>query len=105
MNVYNSSMKFDSFKKTIRDMGSEYDDVPLFSLQSISKGYYGEWLALRSRMAWRVIVNAILETNLSCSAQACLDEAGMACLHIAMLACIACATIGPQITSDSVYTI
>ncbi|KAL3149453.1 hypothetical protein ABBQ32_002241 [Trebouxia sp. C0010 RCD-2024] len=42
VNVYNSSMKFDSFKKTIRDMGSDYDDVPLFSLQSISKGYYGE---------------------------------------------------------------
>ena len=41
VNVYNSSMKFDSFKKTIRDMGSDYDDVPLFSLQSISKGYYG----------------------------------------------------------------
>lgn len=42
VNVYNSNMKFDSFKKTIKDMGSEYDDVPLFSLQSISKGYYGE---------------------------------------------------------------
>lgn len=41
VNVYNSNMKFDSFKKTIKDMGSEYDDVPLFSLQSISKGYYG----------------------------------------------------------------
>lgn len=45
VNVYNSSMKFDSFKKTIRDMGSDYDDVPLFSLQSISKGYYGESLS------------------------------------------------------------
>lgn len=45
VNVYNSSMKFDSFKKTIRDMGSDYDDVPLFSLQSISKGYYGNSLS------------------------------------------------------------
>lgn len=45
MNVYNSNMKFDSFKKTIKDMGSEYDDVPLFSLQSISKGYYGMHIA------------------------------------------------------------
>ena len=44
VNVYNSSMQFDSFKKTIRDLGSEYDNVPLFSLQSISKGYYGKAL-------------------------------------------------------------
>ena len=48
VNVYNSSMKFDSFKKTIRDMGSDYDDVPLFSLQSISKGYYGKQATLVS---------------------------------------------------------
>ena len=41
VNVYNSSMQFDSFKKTIRDLGSDYNDTPLFSLQSISKGYYG----------------------------------------------------------------
>lgn len=52
VNVYNSSMKFDSFKKTIRDMGSDYDDVPLFSLQSISKGYYGNALLLSVR--WSV---------------------------------------------------
>lgn len=42
VNVYNSSMQFDSFKKTIRDLGSDYNNVPLFSLQSISKGYYGK---------------------------------------------------------------
>lgn len=41
VNVYNSKMQFDSFKKTIRNLGSDYNDVPLFSLQSISKGYYG----------------------------------------------------------------
>ncbi len=49
VNVYNSNMKFDSFKKTIKDMGSEYDDVPLFSLQSISKGYYGMCMACKSK--------------------------------------------------------
>lgn len=42
VNVYNDSMQFDSFKKVIRDLGSEYNDTPLFSLQSISKGYYGK---------------------------------------------------------------
>lgn len=43
VNVYNSSMQFDSFKKVMRDLGSDYNKTPLFSLQSISKGYYGEF--------------------------------------------------------------
>jgi len=38
-NVYAAGKSFTSFKKVMRDMGA---DVPLVSLQSTSKGFYGE---------------------------------------------------------------
>ena len=41
-NVYRDAKKFVSFKRTISEMGSDYSHIPMFSLQSISKGYYGE---------------------------------------------------------------
>lgn len=41
-NIYRDAKKFVSFKKTISEMGSNYSHIPMFSLQSISKGYYGE---------------------------------------------------------------
>ena len=61
VNVYNSSMKFDSFKKTIRDMGDDYNDVPLFSLQSISKGYYGK----QACAFWSVKTSAFVGLSLA----------------------------------------
>lgn len=39
-NVYANGKSFTSFKKIACDLG--YDDFPVFSLHSISKGYYGE---------------------------------------------------------------
>ena len=38
-NVYAAGKSFTSFKKVVRDLGK---DIPLVSLQSTSKGYYGE---------------------------------------------------------------
>ena len=40
--MYRDAKKFVSFKKTISELGSDYSHIPMFSLQSISKGYYGE---------------------------------------------------------------
>jgi alanine transaminase len=39
-NVYAMGKSFTSFKKVVRDLG--YDDFPLMSMHSISKGFYGE---------------------------------------------------------------
>ncbi|KAG3049534.1 Alanine aminotransferase 2, partial [Phytophthora idaei] len=41
-NVYAEGKKFFSFKKVLRDMGKEYDDVELISFHSTSKGFTGE---------------------------------------------------------------
>lgn len=41
-NVYREGKKFTSFKKIVRDLGSEYADFPLISMHSVSKGFYGE---------------------------------------------------------------
>ena len=35
-------MKFHSFKKVLRDLGSDYDDFELISFHSTSKGFLGE---------------------------------------------------------------
>ncbi|KAJ7356050.1 glycerol-3-phosphate O-acyltransferase 2 [Desmophyllum pertusum] len=35
-------MKFHSFKKVLRDLGPDYDDLELISFHSTSKGYLGE---------------------------------------------------------------
>ncbi|CAN6451275.1 unnamed protein product [Victoria cruziana] len=40
--VYVNNKKFSSFKKISRSMGYGEEDITLVSLQSISKGYYGE---------------------------------------------------------------
>ncbi|KAK1948044.1 Alanine aminotransferase 2 [Phytophthora citrophthora] len=41
-NVYAEGKEFVSFKKVLRDMGKEYDDVELISFHSTSKGFTGE---------------------------------------------------------------
>ncbi|KAL4095758.1 hypothetical protein PRIC1_009130 [Phytophthora ramorum] len=41
-NVYAEGKEFVSFKKVLRDMGREYDDVELISFHSTSKGFTGE---------------------------------------------------------------
>jgi len=41
-NIYAAGKKFTSFKKCVRSLGSEYDNFPVVSMQSISKGFYGE---------------------------------------------------------------
>jgi alanine transaminase len=41
-NVYDDNKQFHSFKKVLCELGADYNQVPLFSLQSISKGFYGE---------------------------------------------------------------
>lgn len=41
-NVYAEGKEFNSFKKVLRQMGPAYDCVPLASLNSISKGFFGE---------------------------------------------------------------
>ncbi|KAG6514340.1 hypothetical protein ZIOFF_024693 [Zingiber officinale] len=41
-NVYVDDKKFNSFKKIARSMGYEDADLLLVSIQSVSKGYYGE---------------------------------------------------------------
>lgn len=41
-NVYGEGMKFHSFKKVLRDLGSDYDDFELISFHSTSKGFLGE---------------------------------------------------------------
>lgn len=41
-NVYAEGKQFFSFKRILREMGSAYDDVRLVSMNSISKGFYGE---------------------------------------------------------------
>lgn len=41
-NVYAAGRKFESFKRVLREMGPRYDAVRLASLNSISKGSFGE---------------------------------------------------------------
>ncbi|GAB4822530.1 hypothetical protein N2152v2_009576 [Parachlorella kessleri] len=41
-NVYAEGKQFHSMKKVLKELGPSYDDVPLGSLNSISKGYFGE---------------------------------------------------------------
>ncbi|KAK9817869.1 hypothetical protein WJX72_003409 [[Myrmecia] bisecta] len=41
-NIYAEGKEFHSFKKVVREMGGEAEGVQLFSMHSISKGYYGE---------------------------------------------------------------
>lgn len=41
-NVYAEGKEFVSFKKALRDMGSDFDDVELISFHSTSKGFTGE---------------------------------------------------------------
>lgn len=41
-NVYAEGKSFISFKKVVRDFGTDFDDFPLVSMMSISKGFYGE---------------------------------------------------------------
>ena len=41
-NVYDKNCQFHSFKKVLRSMGKDYQDVELVSCHSISKGYLGE---------------------------------------------------------------
>ncbi|TDH64998.1 uncharacterized protein CCR75_006054 [Bremia lactucae] len=41
-NVYAQGKRFFSFKKVLRDMGKEYDNVELISFHSTSKGFTGE---------------------------------------------------------------
>ncbi|XP_001622550.2 alanine aminotransferase 2 isoform X2 [Nematostella vectensis] len=41
-NVYAEDAKFHSFKKVLRDMGPEYEDMELASFHSTSKGFLGE---------------------------------------------------------------
>ncbi|KAG8097121.1 hypothetical protein GUJ93_ZPchr0013g35412 [Zizania palustris] len=41
-NIYVTNKKFNSFKKIVRSMGYNGDDLRLVSFQSVSKGYYGE---------------------------------------------------------------
>ncbi|XP_020901579.1 alanine aminotransferase 2 isoform X2 [Exaiptasia diaphana] len=41
-NIYAEDAKFHSFKKVLRDMGPEYEDMELVSFHSTSKGFLGE---------------------------------------------------------------
>jgi len=41
-NVYNKQKPFISFRKVLKSMGNEYNDVELISFNSISKGIFGE---------------------------------------------------------------
>ncbi|KAL4425901.1 hypothetical protein ABPG75_009917 [Micractinium tetrahymenae] len=41
-NIYAEGKQFQSFKKVLRDMGPDYATVALVSLNSTSKGFYGE---------------------------------------------------------------
>jgi len=41
-NVYAESKEFVSFKRVLREMGKDAEDVRLVSMNSISKGYFGE---------------------------------------------------------------
>lgn len=41
-NVYTPDRPWNSFKKILTSMGSEYSNVELFSFHSISKGFIGE---------------------------------------------------------------
>ena len=40
--VYEDNCEFISFKKVLKSMGPEYDDMELVSFHSTSKGYIGE---------------------------------------------------------------
>lgn len=41
-NVYKDNCEFVSFRKVLKSMGSEYDDMELVSFHCTSKGYIGE---------------------------------------------------------------
>jgi alanine transaminase len=41
-NIYAEGKEFNSFKKVLRSMGPDYNDVQLISFMSTSKGFYGE---------------------------------------------------------------
>ena len=40
--VFTKEAKFHSCKKVLKDLGAEYDKFQLMSIQSVSKGFYGE---------------------------------------------------------------
>ena len=44
--MYDDNKHFFSFKKVMCELGADYNQVPLFSLQSISKGFYGEYFCV-----------------------------------------------------------
>ena len=60
-NVYAEGRSFTSFKKVVRDMGL---DIPLVSMQSTSKGFYGE--CGRRGGTWRCAAST-LTSRLSCT--------------------------------------
>ena len=41
-NIWGAGMKFHSFKKVMKEMGPEYEDMELASFHSMSKGWHGE---------------------------------------------------------------
>ena len=41
-NIYAEGCEFHSFKKVLRELGDDYNDVQLASFMSTSKGYMGE---------------------------------------------------------------
>ena len=40
--VFTNEFQFHSCRKVVRDLGSEYDKFQLMSINSASKGFYGE---------------------------------------------------------------
>ena len=41
-NIWGAGMKFHSFKKVMKEMGPEYENMELASFHSMSKGWHGE---------------------------------------------------------------
>ena len=83
-NVYHPERNFTSFKKVIRDLGDECANLPLFSMMSTSKGFYGE---CGRRGGYMEVVNVTPEVQATlyklASINLCANTAGqvtMACV-------------------------
>ena len=46
--IYREGQSFISFKKVLREMGPQYQQLELVSFHSVSKGFYGEYVLFSS---------------------------------------------------------
>ncbi|XP_064610440.1 alanine aminotransferase 2-like [Liolophura sinensis] len=80
-NVYAEGSEFHSFKKVLREMGAEYQDMELASFMSTSKGYMGE---CGFRGGYTEVINldpdVKYQLSKSVSAKLCPSVIGQACM-------------------------